>query len=101
MMKFEQDGLSIPAGEFAVFSIYRDPGGTSEVSGQEGTLCGALARHEATNGAEIVCRGTAYAKARYDDGRSVSPEGHYWALTDRGRIQLALEHGRLLERWRR
>ncbi len=100
MTVLTHDGLRIPDSEAQVFAVYRNPE-TSEVSGEERTLCGAMAKHAPSRGAEIICNGFVYAKARYDGGWLVSPEGHFWSVTDEGKARLAQEHEWLLGRWRK
>jgi len=93
MTTITQDGLTIPDGEAQVFSVYRNVE-TSEVSGSERTLSGALSLHEATPNAEIVCNGLAFAIA-------VCLDSTEWVLTGEGKRQLRTEHKRLLDRWRK
>lgn len=101
-----QDGLAIPNGENQVFSIYVDPD-TSEAVGEERTLCGAMANHQPLGLSEIAFRGVVYAKSigehNTDRTGRFSPGTvtYYWRLTEQGKIQLANEHERLLERWRK
>jgi hypothetical protein len=100
MTVLTHDGLEIPDGEAKLFAVYRNPG-TSEVSGEERTLCGAMAKHAPSRGAEVICRGVVHARARYDGGWLVSPEGYFWSLTSEGASRLAEEHELLLQRWRK